>query len=353
MRKYMKILFDIGHPAHVHLFRYPMQILRSRGHETFVICRHKDVAINLLQALNIKYYKGTTKRSGLASVLELFEWFAGVYKLIKKLDIDVVASIGSPGGSWAAKFQGIPHLTFNDTEKAFSQRLFYKIASKSIFTPDAYQLKLGKKHFKYKGFHELSYLRPEYFTPDPGILDELGVEPDEPYVIMRFVKWGATHDYGQSGISQYIKHKAIEEFSKRARVFITSEDKLPSGLEKYHIKILPERIHHAMYYASLYFGESPTMTTESAILGTPAICVSSWACECGNFIILKEHYDLIECFKNGERALEFGLKCLDNKVKTLWQTKALKLIEDTIDVAMFIADAIENKGMLTTERNKI
>ena len=45
----MRILFDIGHPAHVHLFRNARRILQDRGHETVVVSRDKEVARDLAE----------------------------------------------------------------------------------------------------------------------------------------------------------------------------------------------------------------------------------------------------------------------------------------------------------------
>ena len=39
---------------------------------------------------------------------------------------------------------------------------------------------------------------------------------------------------------------------------------------KFQIPCPPEKIHHALYYADLFYGESPTMASEAACLGTPA-----------------------------------------------------------------------------------
>ena len=51
----------------------------------------------------------------------------------------------------------------------------------------------------------------------------------------------------------------MRELSKYARIVITSEDPLPRDLEKYRSNIPPERMHDALYYASLYAGEGATM----------------------------------------------------------------------------------------------
>src|SRR5690606_15255615 len=56
-----------------------------------------------------------------------------------------------------------------------------------------------------------------------------------------------------------------------ARVFVTSEGQLPEDLEQYRISIPFDKMHDAIYYSSLLFGESATMASEAAVLGTPSI----------------------------------------------------------------------------------
>ncbi len=51
----MRVLIDIGHPAHVHFFRRPAALLRERGYEVIVTSRHKDMAIDLLDAFGIPH----------------------------------------------------------------------------------------------------------------------------------------------------------------------------------------------------------------------------------------------------------------------------------------------------------
>jgi hypothetical protein len=40
----MKVLIDIGHPAHVHFFRNAIRELESKGHAVKVTARDKEVA---------------------------------------------------------------------------------------------------------------------------------------------------------------------------------------------------------------------------------------------------------------------------------------------------------------------
>ena len=104
-------------------------------------------------------------------------------------------------------------------------------------------------------------------------LSELNLKKGEKFTICRFVSWEANHDYGHSGLSTKNKITAVKEFSKYGKVFITSENELPEELKQYQIKLPPEKIHHAISFASLLYGESSTMASEAAVLGTPAIFI--------------------------------------------------------------------------------
>src|SRR5690606_8670353 len=133
-----------------------------------------------------------------------------------------------------------------------------------IFTPSCYRMSLGKKHVRFNSYMELAYLHPDYFTPNPEIYTILGLDENEQYVLLRFVSWEATHDFGHAGMSLENKRKAVRLMSDHARVFITSEAELPEDLKQYRIKIPFDRIHDAIYYSSLLFGESATMASEAA-----------------------------------------------------------------------------------------
>ena len=132
-----------------------------------------------------------------------------------------------------------------------------------------------KKQIKYSGYQELAYLHPARFIPDPVIRQVLGVGIKEKYVILRFVAWGASHDYGHKGIALENKFKAVKEFANFAKVFISAEGSLPAELETLRLKIPPEKMHDVLAFASLIFSESATMVSEAAVLGVPGIYIDS------------------------------------------------------------------------------
>ena len=133
-------------------------------------------------------------------------------------------------------------------------------------------------------------------------------------MLLRFVSWSASHDVGQHGIRNKID--LVKKLEKYGRVFISSEETLPSELREYSLKLSPEKIHDVLYFAHLYLGEGGTMATEAALLGTPALFVSSLAGTMGNFIELEKKYGLMYSYKDPDRAVDHAIELLhQNKLK--------------------------------------
>ena len=215
----------------------------------------------------------------------------------------------------------------------------YEPFSEVILTSDYEHPLHSKRVLKYQGYNELLYLHPNRFTPNTAILQELGVKENEPYVVMRFVSWNATHDMGHAGISFENKRRAVESFSKFARVFISSESPLPDELKQYKLPTSPEKIHDVIAYASLIFGESATMVAEGAMLGVPGVYIDNT----GRFYTrdIAQKYDL--CFNYSESesdqllAIEKGVDLLKHSASNEYKSKnRAQLLADKIDVTAFL-----------------
>ena len=342
----MNILFDINHPAHVHFFKNLMWALDNRGSTIFITARGKEITTYLLESYGFQFEVVSTIGKGIIGLTrELLLHQREVYRILRKNEIDIVLSIGGTFNVHACKFLHIPSLVFTDTEHAkFQNTVTFPFATK-IITPYCYRDNIGKKQIRYNGYHELAYLHPNYFTPDASILDLLDVGKDEKYVIMRFVSWAASHDIGHSGLSLEMKRKAVKEFSKYAKVFITSEAPLPNDLEKYKIKIPPERIHDAMYYATLLYGESATMASECSILGTPAIFLDN---DGRGYTDEQEKvygsvFNFTESREDQAESIKRGVNLLESEnIKEDWRQKRQKLLKDKIDVTKWMTDLIIN-----------
>ncbi len=339
----MRLLVDIGHPAHVHLFRNAINILRERGHQVFVTARKKEVTHQLLNEYGIKFIPGSTFRPGLMRGIELLEWLAIAKKVIKKNEIDVAVSIGSPAAAWAAKLSGIPHIVFNDTEISYDQRFLYAPASIMIFTPACLLADYGPKQTRYDGIHDLAYLRPEYFKPDAMVKKEMGLGENESYVIIRFVSWDATHDWMRKGTGNNVKYEIVKTALKNHRVFISAEGRLPQDIGGMRLKIPPHRLHDAMAFAAAVIGDGATTATEAAVLGIPSLYISTpkFINSLGCIQFLSKKYKLLDAMEINN----FDSKNIEDFLSSPRleerATERLRLLANTIDVSTYIADRCE------------
>lgn len=341
----MKILIDICHPSDVHLFRYFYQEMINRNHQILFTVREKDVTINLLKALNIEYKQyGKSYNSKIGKILGIIKNDFQIFLLALNFKPDLFLSHGSFYSSHVAFLLRKPYITFEDTGN-MEQINLYKHFSNVILTPNSFDKYLGKNQIKFNGYKELAYLHPNNFIPDKTILNELGVLNGEKYIIFRFCSWNASHDIGHKGISYENKIHAINEFSKFAKVFISSESELPEELKKYQIKIAPHRMHDALAFASFHLAESFTMPSECSVLGTPSIIIHNTT----SFYLKEqqEKFSLCFCYSESEedqqKAINKGLELLQiEELKDEWKNRRDKMLSEKIDVSAFLVWFVEN-----------
>ena len=269
----MKILIDILHPAHVHFFKHFREDMTDRGHDILVTAREKDVTIELLQLLDIPHEVLSTQgkgRLGLAS--ELARRTFRLVRVARRFKPDVMTGIMGPSIALAGKLLRIPRVTFYDTEIATATNRWVYPMSSAVVTPDAYAGPVKGNHITYPSYQEMAYLHPNRFTPDRDRLAAFGLEP--PYSVVRFVSWEASHDVGAAGLSLVDKLAVVETLQEYGEVAVSSEGELPTELEEYRLQGPIQDVHHVLAFADFFVGESGTMSTEAAVLGTPAILVA-------------------------------------------------------------------------------
>ncbi len=342
----MRILIDINHPAHVHFFKYFVWEAEKLGHKILVTATRKDIAFRLLDEYGIKYENlgsyGTSIYSKLAN-LPLKD--LATLKVARRFDPDVMLGVASHRICHTAFLLGKKAYVFDDTEHAALEILLYKPFATKIFTPDCFYKELGPKQVRYPGYHELAYLHPARFAPDPGLLKEAGLAEGEAFSIVRFVSWDASHDLGQRGIAMALKIRAVEALAQYGRVLITSEKVLPAELEQYRYSISPGKIHHFIAQAALVFGESATMCSEAAVLGTHAIF-----CDFNGRGYTDEEenrYGLVFNFRLDEESVKRAIGraeelLSDPDLRIKGQEKRARLLKDKIDVTGYMLEQVLN-----------
>jgi len=249
-------------------------MLSDAGHEVLVTSRDKDCTLELLERYGIEHQCISKQNSGGFSGMasELAGRNFALWRVVRQFKPDVLAAIG---GIWAAQVGWLmrkPSVIFYDTESARVQNaLTYPFATR-IVVPYCYQGKLPEhKAVRYSGYHELSYLHPDYFTPSREIAVANGLATNGDTFLIRLVSWKASHDVGLIGWSEELLDAVVAHLSARGKVIISSEGKLPTHLEPLSYTGDLDEIHHVIGNCRAYVGESATMASEAVVMGVPAI----------------------------------------------------------------------------------
>lgn len=288
-------LFYLGHPAHYHNISVVIREMTTENCNVILVARAKDVLFKLLENLpyTIIFLPPKKGKNKFWLVIEVLKRQFILVKLCIKhkpkmlIGTDIVIThIG--------KLFKIPSVILNEDdakEVPLLAKFGFKYAT-AVFSPNCCDISpYHHKKIGYNGYHELAYLHPNYFTPDKTKILNL-LEKGENYFILRFAELTAHHDKGKKGINLLIAKKLIDKLAPFGQVFITSERKLETELEPYRIKIHPKNMHHALYFAKMYIGDSQTMAAEAAVLGTPSVRFNDFVGKLGYLEELEHQYQL-------------------------------------------------------------
>jgi len=345
----MRILIDILHPAHVHFFRNFHNEMAGRGHELCITARDKDRSVELLEAFGLPYRQISQQKSGGTGLaVEMAQRTPRLMKIMGSFKPDVMTGIMGPSIALAGtlRLRRVPAVVFYDTEFAVqTNRIVYPLAY-SVCTPDCYQGAVPGRHLTYAGYHELAYLHPNRFRPDPAVLAEFGLTPGEPYSIVRFVSWQAVHDRKERGLSAKQKRHLVEVLQRRGRVLISSEGPLTPDLAELEVRGRVNQIHHLIAHARLVVGESATMSSEAAVLGVPAVFIATTGR--GYTDDEERRYGLVRHFT--EDQYDMALSAIEEILAAppaAWQAARQRLLRDKIDVTAWMVDYFETSFAAT------
>ena len=347
MKNKKNILIDIGHPAHVHLFRNFIFEMKKAGYKIYVVTKEVNLIVSLLTIYSIPFNLIGRKRDSLflKYIDQITFILKTAYYVMKyRIGIGMGVSMTLP---LVSRITGIDTLGFDDDDtEATPTFAKYVNQSTNILTPDCLKFEnRGEHHITYAGFHELAYLHPNRFTPDEKILAECGLKKDEVFFIMRFNSFKAHHDIGVNGLSIENKRKLIDILSKKGKIFITTERDIEPEFEQYKLKVSQEKAHSLIAFATMLIGDSQTMTSEAAVLGTPSVRCNTFV---GRIAYLEEEehkYHLTYGFHPSEsdkmfEKIEELLAMPD--LKSEWQVRRRKLLSDKIDVTAFLVWFVTN-----------
>lgn len=352
-----KILVDINHPAHVHLFRHFIGEMKAAGYEVFVTAKQVDSIVSLLTHYNIPFFTTGRKKDGL-----VWKYIAEFFHLLTVLRLVVANRIAYGIGvsmvlPVVSSLTGMKSVCLDDDDTAVTP-LFGKFVSRAdvILTPSALAYEnRGPNHVCHAGFHELAYLHPNRFVPDLTVLDEVGVKPGDPFFVLRFNAFKAHHDEGAQGLSMNQKRALVALLEPYGKIFITTERGIDPELKPYQVPVAPEKIHSLMYYATLFIGDSQTMTSEAALLGTPAIKLNSFAGRLSIPNELEQRYGLCYAFLPNEfdrMLLQIKTLLEMPDLKAEWSRRQAGMLTDKIDLTAYLVDFVLNYSKRVSPVNR-
>ena len=342
----MKAMLSIDHPAWAHQFRHIVKMLNERGDEVLTLAVEKDGDTKLLEKFGIPYV--LSARSTGKNVLEKGLLFLGLciehtYRALR-FQPDILIGRASPMMAVASFISRKPHIIYEDTEVSkFSLRICKRLTTK-IITPRTFLTDLGPAQERLDTYKELFYLHPSVFAPDKQKLRDVGFNPDEPYILVRFVAWNASHDIGRKGLDDAGKIDLVKRLSRYGRVYVSAEGNVPEALKPLLLKTPYELIHHVLAFAKLVYSEGATMASEAVVLGTHALYVNTIVS--GSTREQAERFQLLYNFNEGddryEKATAQAIELLEMPdLVELGREKQKKLLSEKVDINHYYLEEMD------------
>lgn len=273
----MRVWIDLTNSPHVVVMRPVIELLRAEGHEVHVTARDFAQTLQLCARFGIDHTAIGHHRGGKLSAkgLGLAQRSGALVRWARRRGrFDLALGHGSNDVTVAAALLRIPCSTTFDYEWATVQHNVNCRLAQAVVVPDAIPPErfarygaVGKLR-RYAGLKEEYYLAD--FEPDPAVLDELGLDPAEPIVVVRT----------PPAVSLYhrFEHDTFGAVLERLRESGTQTVVLPRTPEQREQLravggfTLPERAIDAqslIAYADLMVSAGGTMNREAVALGTP------------------------------------------------------------------------------------
>jgi hypothetical protein len=274
----MKIWVDLTNSPHVVVMRPVIANLRARGHEVQVTARDFAQTLGLCERLGIECtavgrHRGAglrAKAGGLASrSLALTRWARG-------RGFDLALGHGSNDVTVAAALLRIRSATTFDYEWATVQHNVNCRLARAVVVPDAipaerlYRYGARGKIRAYPGLKEEYYLAD--FEPDPGVLDELALDPAEPIAVVRTPPEVSLYHRFENDLFRQV----LERLRGTQTVVLPRTEEQRAELLTTGGLIVPERAIDAqslVAYADLVVSGGGTMNREAVALATPVYTV--------------------------------------------------------------------------------
>jgi len=310
------------------LFKNFIFFLQKENHDITIISREKDVTTHLLEHYGIGHFSISSPGIGFMGLLrELFIRNKELVKLHKKEKFNLAFGT-SVSIAHLTAFTNVKSYNFHEDDDSvvpLQSILIYPFTSK-IINPDCVKINgWRKKRVFHKSYHELAYLHPNNFVPDPKIPGKYGLERRK-YVLVRLSALKAHHDHKKVGISDSF-YQRIKKVIKNYLIVESSESANVHSFE-------PWDIHDLISFSKMVISDSQTMTAEAAVLGVPSIRYNSFVGRISYLEELEHKYELTYGYRPGQDSemIDRVKEVLNKKdVHEVWQKRRKIMLSDKVD----------------------
>jgi hypothetical protein len=283
----MRIWIDLTNSPHVLVMRPVIESLRADGHDVRVTARDFAQTIELCERFQIAHtqigrHRGerlSAKALGLASrSAALVRWARADARAADGEGFDVALGHGSNDVTVAAAVLRIPSATMFDYEWATVQHNVNCRLARAVVVPDAIPPQRLERYGAKGKVRAYAGLKEEYyladFEPDDGVLDELGLDPARPIVVVRTPPdVSLYHRFENDLFARVLRRlaRAAAEQGTQA-VVLPRVASQREELRRVAGFVVPEHAVDAqslIAHADLVISAGGTMNREAVALGTP------------------------------------------------------------------------------------
>jgi predicted glycosyltransferase len=277
----MRVWIDVSNSPQVVFFRPLLALLAERGHAVEVTTREYAQTLELLRLHGVEHavvgppHAGASalrKARGMAARLRALRAFA------TRRSYDIAFSHASHDLPLVARSLGIPSAYAFDYELARVQHGLGCRAARRVVVPEAIPQAaldlLGARASKvrrYPGLKEEYYLRD--FQPDPGVLDELGVDRDRVLAVVRTPpEVSLYHRHGNPLLAEVLERLGRDPDVHAVVLPRTHEQRAAVSRLGLQSLVVPEQAvdgQSLVALADLVVSAGGTMNREAVALGVP------------------------------------------------------------------------------------
>jgi predicted glycosyltransferase len=268
----MRVWVDLTNSPHVLVMRPVIRALEARGAEVLVTARDFAQTLGLCERHGIRYEAIGRHRGGrlAAKGVGLLSRSAALARWARGRRIDVAVGHGSNDVTVAARLLGIPSATAFDYEWAKVQHTVNCRLVRAVVVPEAIPLERLRpygatpaKHRPYPGLKEEYYLAD--FEPDPGVLDELGLDPARPIAVVRTPPAVSLYHRFENPLFG----RVLDRLRGGQAVVLPRTEEQRAELDGFIVPARAVDAQSLVAYADLVISAGGTMNREAVALGTP------------------------------------------------------------------------------------